>query len=386
MMRFGIDRLIDDHFAPLHGKRVALFSNLSAVNRDLVTTYDVFRMADAVNLVALFGPEHGFGGAAADGMAVDTATDPRTGLPVYSLYGETFRPTAAMLDGIDLLVCDLQDVGVRYYTFLWTLTHIMEACGEVGVPLLILDRPNPLGGTLDGGALEPKLASLVGRFPIPIQHGMTIGELATLINGRWNPHPAEMTVYACDGWRRDQDWSRIGRAFVPPSPNMPHFVAAQHYPGSCLIEGTTLSEGRGTPLPFEVVGAPYLDGAALADALNGLKLPGVRFRPHLFEPSASKCVGQTCGGVQAHITDPVIYRPVRAWLAVIHTIRHLYPEDFAWLPQYHPAGLQHFDRLIGDRHTRRMIDAGDPVAVIVDGWQAFQAEFKALAAPHLLYG
>lgn len=384
-MRFGIDRLIDDHFAPLKGKRVALFSNLSAVNRDLVTTYDVFWSAEDVNLVALFGPEHGFGAAAADGLAVDTATDPRTGLPVFSLYGENFRPTAAMLEGLDLMVCDLQDVGVRYYTFLWTLTHVIEACGEAGVPVLVLDRPNPLGVVLDGGTLEPRLASLVGRLPIPVQHGMTLGELAMLINDRWNPHRADVTVYTCDGWVRYQDWTHTGRAFVPPSPNMPHFVAAQHYPGSCLIEGTTLSEGRGTPLPFEVVGSPYIDGGALAAALNGLHLPGVRFRPYLFEPSASKYAGQTCSGVQAHITDSGVYRPVQAWLSVIHTIRDLYPVDFAWLPQYYPGGPQHFDRLIGDRHTRRMIEAGEPVATIVDGWQPFQSDFRALAAPYLLY-
>jgi uncharacterized protein YbbC (DUF1343 family) len=379
MMRFGIDRLIDDHFARLKGQRVALFSNLSAVNRDLITTYDVLRAADEVNLVALFGPEHGFGGSAVEGVAIETSTDPRTGLPVYSLYGEHYRPTADMLDGIDLLVCDLQDVGVRYYTFLWTLTHILEACGEYGVPVLVLDRPNPLGGVLDGGTLQPSLASLVGRLPIPVQHGMTLGELATLINDQWNPHRADVSVYLCDGWERSQDWSGIGRAFVPPSPNMPHFVAAQHYPGACLIEGTSLSEGRGTPLPFEVVGAPYIDGGTLAGALNGLTLEGVRFRPHQFEPSASKHAGKVCGGVQAHITDPGAYRPVRAWLAVIHTIRHLYPDNFAWLPA-------HFDRLIGDQHTRQMIDAGEPVAAIADGWGAFQAAFQALAAPYLRYG
>lgn len=384
-MRFGIDRLIDDDFAPLQGKRIGLFSNLSAVNRDLLPTVEVLRLADAVNLVALYGPEHGFGGATGDGIEIATATDPRTSLPIYSLYGDTYRPTAAMLTDIDLLVCDIQDIGVRYYTFLWTLTHIIEACGEYVVPVLVLDRPNPLGGTIDGGRLEPELASLVGRYPIPVQHGMTIGELATLINDQWNPHKADVTVYRCDGWQRNQTWADIGRSFVSPSPNMPNFTAAQHYPGACLIEGTTLSEGRGTPLPFEVVGAPTIDSWTLAETLNSLNLDGVRFRPHQFQPTASKYAGELCNGVQAHITNANRYRPLTAWLTVIATIRHLYPDDFAWLPPYRAGGIQHFDRLIGDTRTRQLIDLGESINAITADWGTFRAEFKALAATYLLY-
>lgn len=383
-MRFGIDRLIDEDFAALSGRRVGLFSNMSAVNRDLRTTYDVLRNATNVQLAALFGPEHGFSAMAQDGISVDSSTDPLTGLPVYSLYGASERPTQEMLAGIDLMICDIQDIGVRYYTFLWTVTHILEACGEYGVPVLILDRPNPLGGAIDGGTLQPELSSLVGRFPIPIQHGLSLGELAKMLNALHNQNPAEVSVIACDGWQRQQTWDQIGRAFVAPSPNMPHFVTAQHYPGACLIEGTTLSEGRGTPLPFEVVGAPYIDGFELAEVLNAQMLPGVRFRPHQFQPNASKYNGQSCGGVQAHITGPD-YRPLPAWLTVIQIIRSLYADDFAWLPPHAPGAMQHFDRLIGSADVRQQIEQGASFAEISAGWPAFHAEFEAATAPYRIY-
>lgn len=383
-MRFGIDRLIDDNFAPLQGKRVGLFSNLSAVNRDLTTTYDVFRTSDAVNLTALYGPEHGFGGHALDGVKVDNQIDVRSGVPIFSLYGETRQPTADMLTDIDIMVCDIQDIGARFYTFMWSVTHILEACGEHNIPVLLLDRPNPIGARIDGGTLEPSLSTFVGRYPIPVQHGLTLGEIAQLFNAEWNSHPAELNVYTCDGWSPHQRWQDIRRPFVAPSPAMAHPVTAYHYPGSCLIEGTTLSEGRGTSLPFEVVGAPYIDSWQLADALNALKLDGVRFRVHEFTPNASKHKGVLCGGVQAHIIDVESYRPVLVWLHVIHTIRHLYRgDDFTWLPPY--DDIQHFDRLIGDYRTRQLIDQGAPVAEITADWGAFHASFRELSAPYLLY-
>lgn len=384
-MRFGIERLTEDAYTRLRGQRIGLFSNLSAVDRDLRTTYDLLWHADGVDLVALFGPEHGFAATAADGVAVASATDPRTGLPVHSLYGTGYRPTEAMLDGIDLLVADIQDIGARYYTFLWSLTHVLEACGEFGVPVLVLDRPNPLGGRVDGGPLDPALASLVGRCSIPVQHGMTLGELARLFNAQWNPTPADLDVIACEGWSPAQTWAAMSRAFVPPSPNMPHVVTAQHYPGACLIEGTTLSEGRGTPLPFEVTGAPGIDGGALAEALNAAGIDGVRFRSHRFQPSAGKHSGQACEGVQAHITDADAYRPLAAWLAVIASLRQQQPGSFDWLPTAYEGGFQHFDRLYGDASARARIDAGESPAALMAAWPAFHAEFAALAAPHLLY-
>lgn len=382
MIQFGIDRLVAMEFRELWGRRVGLFSNLSAVDQKLRSTVDLLWQSEAVNLVALFSPEHGFAGAAADGVHVQSSVDGRTGLPIHSLYGQHLKPTADMLNGLDILVCDVQDIGVRYYTFLWTLTHILEACGEVDLPVLILDRPNPLGSTLDGGGLDADLSSLVGRFPIPIQHGMSIGEVAHMVNARWNPTPAELTVLACAGWEARQPWEALGRVFVAPSPNMPQLVTAQHYPGACLMEGTTLSEGRGTALPFEIVGAPEVDPWALSEELSKLELPGVAFRPHYFTPGASKHAGQACGGVQVHITDAAAYRPLVVWLHVLHVLRKQYREGF-WLPAHN--GMQHFDRLIGSRHVRPLLAAGAPVDEITAEWGDFLQDFQQQRRPFLLY-
>jgi len=370
-MRFGIDRLVDDNFTPLQGKRIGLFTNLSAVDRDLVPTYERFRLAKTVNLSAFFSPEHGLAGMVADGVAIDSDTDHKTGLPSYSLYGDSYAPTADMLQDIDLMVCDIQDIGVRYYTFLWTVTHILEACGQYGVPVMILDRPNPLGGALSGGALDTEQSSLVGRFSIPIRHGLSMGELANLINDTWNPTPAELTIIACEGWQRSQLWSDLGRAFIPPSPNMPHFSTALQYAGACLVEGTELSEGRGTALPFEVVGAPYIDGTTLAESIA---VTGAIARPMMFQPTASKFAGQACGGIQLHITDIKTFDPLSAWLHIITQIRHLYPNDFAWNPK-------HFDRLIGNSLIRAMIDIGDALPNDTN----FHQEFLKLRRPYQLY-
>ena len=280
MINAGIEVLVAQQFRLLKGKRVGLMTNPSAVNHDLISTYDILHQAPDVNLTALFGPEHGLVAAAPDAMAVANATDSRSGLPIYSLYGDTYRPTADMLRDVDVLVCDIQDIGVRFYTYIWTVSYILEACGEHGVEVVILDRPNLLGDTVAGPPLEAAFASFVGRFNIPIQHGMTLGELAQMINGEWNATPADVTLVACAGWQRRMQWDETGLPFVTSSPAIPHFQTTLHYPGACLIEGTQLSEGRGTALPFEIVGAPYIDAAALAEHLNAPAFPGVYFRPH----------------------------------------------------------------------------------------------------------
>jgi uncharacterized protein YbbC (DUF1343 family) len=383
-MQFGIDRLAQDNFAILKGKRVGIFTNLSAVDHNLTPTYELFNRLDGIQLAALFTPEHGLGGAIHDGVAISSTVDSKTGIPIHSLYGDTLAPTAEMLTGLDVMVCDIQDIGVRYYTFLWTLSYILEACGEHHVPVMILDRPNPIGDQIDGGTLAPHLASLVGRFPIPIQHGMTIGELAKMINANWNLYPAELEVIACIGLHRGMQWPKTGRPFVPPSPNMPHFTTALHYPGACLIEGTNLSEGRGTALPFEIVGAPFIDSISLADKLNMTGLPGAVPRPHQFIPGTSKFTGKTCGGVQIHITEPSQYRPLETWLTVLQTIREMYPGEFNWLP---PSGdLQHFDRLIGDEKVRATIDSGDSLDRFMAEWSSFQEQFRQQRARYLIYG
>ncbi len=374
-VQIGIDVLRASGFAALRGKRVGLLTNLNAVDGDLVTTYDILRTAPEVNLTALFSPEHGLAAVAADGETVHSSVDSLTGLPIHSLYGETKAPTADMLADVDVIVCDIQDIGVRYYTFTWTVTHVLEAAGKYGIPVVIPDRPNPLGNEVKGMPLDERFRSLVGRFPVPTQPGMTLGELAKLVNARWNPTPAQLSVIPCAGYRADMLWDETGLTFVPPSPNMPHVSTVQHYPGACLIEGTSLSEGRGTALPFEIVGAPDLDGAALAQALNDRGLAGVRFRPYSFRPTSSKHVGAVCGGVQAHITDARSYQPLETWLTVLAAIYQQQP--FAW--------NDHFERLIGVAGVRELIEQHAPLDDLFAQARTFCAEFDQQRQPYLIY-
>lgn len=377
-VKFGIEVLRDEGFARLKGKRVGLMTNPSAVDAKIVSTYRILWEAPEVNLVALYSPEHGLASAEVAGEKVGSAVDPRTGLPIHSLYGETLRPTAEMLGGLDVLVCDIQDVGARFYTYTWTISHILEACGEHGVEVLILDRPNPLGNDVQGPGLEPELASFVGRFNIPIRHGMTLGELAQMINGQWNPTPCKLDVVCCVGWSRHTKWPETGRVWVTPSPAMPTYETAEHYPGACLVEGTNLSEGRGTALPFQVVGAPFIDAERLADQLNGLNYAGVAFRPHIFKPTASKWDGQTCGGVQVHILRRDLWQPIEVWLAVIQAIKTMYAQAFAW-------NTAHFDRLIGSAVVRNQIEAGTALNEITASWKTANDAFRQQRTPFLLY-
>lgn len=383
MVTWGIDVLQAQHFEPLKGKRVGLYTNFCAVNRDLMPTYRLLADAPNVNLVAIFAPEHGLFAAEPDGEKISSQRDEKD-IPVYSLYGETYRPMKDSLDTIDIMVCDIPDLGVRYYTFLWTLTHILEACGEHGIPIIICDRPNPLGGVVvQGGGLEAGFASLIGRFDVPIRYGMTIAELALYINDTHNPYPANITVIACEDWSRDMNFWAWGLPFVPSSPNIPHYISVEHYTGACLIEGTNLSEGRGTAIPFEVCGAPYINGLVLADYLNMQNLDGVRFRPHSFKPLTSKYKDQLCHGVHAHLVVAHRYDPLRTWLTVVRELRHIYNEQFAWLPPY--KDHYHFDLLMGSDIPRQQIDNGATVDEIMADWQAYCDEFKRKREPYLLY-
>lgn len=381
-VRLGIDVLQADSFAALRHKRVGLLTSFAAVDTHLRRTYDILRTDSRVRLAALFAPEHGLDGTAGAGERVLSSVDARTGLRVHSLYGSTFRPTLEMLADIEAVVFDIPDVGARFFTFIWTLTYMMAVAHEVEI--IILDRPNPLGGDIiEGGALDPALISLVGGDNVPIRHGMTMGELARMIYAGWDDSLSRLTVVPCDGWRRSMLWDETGLVWSPPSPNMPRSSTVLHYPGACLIEGTTLSEGRGTPLPFEIVGAPYIDEMALAEALNALELPGVRFRPHVFMPSVGKWAWEVCRGVQAHITDSAVWRPVETWLHVIVLLRRLYPADFRWLPTEN--GIHHFDRLMGTMRARALIDGGATTADLMRDWDDYHALFRQARAPYLLY-
>lgn len=380
----GIEVLIQNDFAPLSGKRIGLMTNSAAVDVKLRPTYLAIANSRSVKLGALFAPEHGFLGAARDGEHIDTTTDPRTGVRINSLYGEQYLPSAEMLAGLDAVVCDIQDVGVRFYTFLWTISYILEAAGAAGVEVVILDRPNPLGGKrVFGASFDVHLSSFVGRFPIPTCYGMTIGELSQMINALWNPAPAHLTVVECKGWTRAQSWAETGLLWVSPSPNMPHISTVIQYPGACLVEGTNLSEGRGTPLPFEVVGAPWIDSIQLSACLNEKVLLGVLFRPHTFRPTSGKWAGEYCSGVQVHVLDKQTFDAIDTWLTVIATIKARYADRFEWLPAH--QGVFHFDRLIGSEHVRQRIDVNEPLDDLQMAWRNFCGQFSEQREPFLLY-
>lgn len=381
----GLQALLADRRALLKGRRVGLVTHPAAVLPDLTAAVDALRQA-GVRLTALFGPEHGFGGAAADGLPVPDAVDPRTGLPVYSLYGKVKAPTAAMLAEVDVLVFDMQDVGVRFYTYLSTLFYVLSGAAKAGCPVIVLDRPNPIDGlTLEGPPVQPGYESFVGVAPLPIRHGMTLGELARYLCAEF-AIDAELTVVPVHGWRRAQWFDETGLPWVPPSPAMPHLSTATLYPGLCLVEGTNLSEGRGTALPFELCGAPWLDGYELAAALNQLDLPGVRFRPLTFEPSASKHAGQLCQGVQVHVTDRCRLRAVELGLHVIAACRSQAPDRFQFLPTSWEGQPAHLDLLMGGPATRQGLLAGEPLAALVSAWAGDLAVFAELRRRYLLYG
>ncbi len=368
----------------LRGRRVGVVTHPAAVLPDLTGAVDALRAA-GVTVTALFGPEHGFEGAAADGAAVGHSVHTRTGLPVYSLYGATKEPTPAMLAGVDVLVFDMQDVGVRFYTYVSTLYYVLRGAARAGKAVFVLDRPNPITGViLEGPSVAPGFESFVGMMPIPIRHGMTLGELALYMNGELGLG-AELIVAAMRGWQRAAWFDATGLPWVPTSPAMPHVSTATVYPGLCFLEGTNVSSGRGTALPFEVCGAPWLDGYALAQALNALALPGARFRPHTFTPSADKHAGQNCGGVQVHVTDRVALRPVTLGLHVIAACQRLAPKQFAFLTSSWEGRPAHLDLLAGSAEVREQLTAGVPVADIAAHWESELADFAARRQPYLLY-
>jgi uncharacterized protein YbbC (DUF1343 family) len=371
----------------LRGKRLGLVANPSSVTGDLVHAAHALGSSRAFRLEALFGPEHGIWGDAQDLVEVPDGRDPRTGFPVFSLYGPTRVPTARMLEGLDALVFDLQDVGSRYYTFVYTMLHALEACAEHGRTLVVLDRPNPLGGAaMEGNVLDPRFASFVGMHPLPARHGMTVGELALMFREERGLR-ADLRVVRMKGWRREMLFDDTGLPWVLPSPNMPTPATALVYPGGCLVEGTNLSEGRGTTRPFELVGAPWLDPWRLADALERRRLPGARFRPTFFTPTFQKHAGRLCGGVQVHVTDARRFQPYLTYLVLIAEARRQAPEAFAWRPppyEYETVKLP-FDILCGTDRVRRTIEAEQSPRRLAPAFRRQVAAFARRRARYLLY-
>lgn len=382
-IELGNERLFVDAFELIAGQRVGLITNHSGVNADMVATADRLHRTEGTTLGALFGPEHGIRGDAEDGVTIESGKDERTGVRTFSLYGDTRKPTPTMLEGLDVLLFDIQDVGARFYTYLYTMSLAMEVCAEVGLPFVVLDRPNPIGGEcLEGNLLDPAFASFVGMYPLPIRYGMTIGELAGLFNEGFGIN-ADLEIVTMRGWRRRDYWEETGIPWVSPSPNMPTVDTAVVYPGMCYFEGTNVSEGRGTTRPFEQIGAPYIDGFRLADELSDLHLPGAAFRPVRFQPTFGKYPGETCAGVQVHVTDRRVFRPVHAGFCVVSAVRQLWPDDFAWrVPR---EGIHNFDKLAGTDRIRLALDRGVGIDDLVSAWEEERQPFLDLRSRYLLY-
>jgi uncharacterized protein YbbC (DUF1343 family) len=341
---------------------------------------DVTRLRDAgVHLVALFSPEHGFRGAAAPGAQVASTVDSATGLPIYSLYGRNTAPTREMLQGLDLLLVDLQDAGARYYTYLATTVEVMRAAAGAGIAVLVLDRPNPIGGTVQGNVLDPKYASMVGRIAVPMRHGLTIAELARLA-----AHDLELPVpgvVPLAGWTRSQALDATGLPFVPPSPNLRSLEALFHYPGTCLFEGTALSVGRGSDAPFEQIGAPWLDTAAVLRRLNAAELGGVRFRAVAFTPRVpgdGKFADTAVAGIRLLVTDRAAYDPTRTAVHLLAVVQAVHPDRIGWIPA-------HFDRLAGGPGLREALVRGTPAEAVTALWDRERELFAERVGPSLLY-
>jgi len=372
----------------LNGQRVGLVVNPASVDTKFRHTVDLVAALPGVTIGALFGPQHGFRSDVQDNM-VETEDTRHESLdvPIYSLYGETREPTDVMLANLDLLVIDLQDVGTRVYTYVQTMTNCLRACATKSIPVVVCDRPNPLGGvTVEGPVLEPGFESFVGLFPVPIRHGLTIGELARLCNDAFGLH-ATLEVLPLEGWRREMYHDDTGLSWVLPSPNLPTLDSVVAYSGMVLLEGTNLSEGRGTTRPFELVGAPWLNAHGLAGKLNNLRLPGVHFRPVEFQPTFQKYAGRTCGGCQVHVVDRLTFQPVLTAIALLRTCRQLAPNQFAWRrpPYEYETVIPPIDILYGSDKLRRKLDDEIPYTEIANDWTAELDSFHALRERYLLY-
>lgn len=384
----GIERLCETEVGRLRGARVGLVCNQASVDHELRHSADRLGSVPGVNLTTLFGPQHGIRGDAQDNM-IETphVTDPETNLPVYSLYSETREPTEEMLRDVDILVCDLPDVGCRIYTFVYTIANCMRAAERFGKKVIVCDRPNPINGAaVAGNVLEPEFASFVGQFPIPTRHGLTAGELAQMFKDQWGIG-CDLEVIPLEGWARELWFDETDVPWVLPSPNMPTLDAATVFPGTVHLEGTQVSEGRGTTRPFELVGAPYIEAGPFARRLEALGLPGVKFRAANFLPTFQKHAGKDCGGVQIHVTDRESFEPVSAGVAVVQACFEMYGEEFRWKepPYEYVYDRNPFDVIAGTDKLRKALERGDSLETIVASWEEGLREFQSVRERFLLY-
>lgn len=403
-VKLGVEVLFEKHLDLIKGKRVGLITNPTGVDGDLDSIIELFRKRTDLKLVALYGPEHGVRGNAQAGEYVQFYFDEQFKLPVFSLYGQSHKPPADMMTNIDeymrtfdtlhtgkqlegdmkqsvdVMVFDLQDVGTRVYTYIATMAYAMQSCAESGIPFIVLDRPNPINGVaMEGPILEyPKYSSFIGLYPIPLRHGMTAGELAKLFNDKFQTNKANLTVVPMENWKRNEWFDETGLPWVIPSPNLPTPEGTTVYPGQVLLEGTNLSEGRGTTKPFEFFGAPWIDGYVLARELNALNLPGVKYREVWFTPTFSKFKGERCGGCQIHVTDREAYQSVATVLAELAVIKKLYGNKLELHDRY-------FDKVMGNSTVREALNKGEPVEKIVAAWKTGLDAFAKTRQPYLLY-
>lgn len=387
-IKLGLEKVLNEQVGKLKGLRIGLICNQATVDHNFRHAADLFFENPNINLTALFGPQHGIRGDVQDNMVETShAIDKLTELPIYSLYSETREPTSEMLSNVDALVFDLQDVGCRVYTFIYTMANAMRGCARDGKKIFILDRPNPIGGVaVEGNVLEKGHESFVGMYPIPMRHGMTIGELAQLFNKEFEIN-CELEVVTMDNWAREDYYDETDAPWVMPSPNMPTVDTAVVFPGTVYFEGTQVSEGRGTTRPFEIVGAPYISSNEYANALNSLELSGVIFRAIEFLPTFQKHAQNVCGGVFLHVTDREVFEPVITGAATVKTAFDLYPNDFKWKnpPYEYVYDRNPFDVIAGTTKLREAFERGNELKEIKREWQNEVENFKIIREKYLLY-
>lgn len=384
----GLDKVLARPRSYFKSYRLGIICNQASVNYKFEHIADLFHQNGGITLEALFGPQHGIRGDVQDNMVeTEHKIDSRTDLPVFSLYSETREPTAEMLKNVDALVFDLQDVGCRVYTFIYTMANAMKVCAEMNKKFYVLDRPNPINGiVIEGNVLEKGHESFVGQFPIPMRHGLTVGELALLFNEEFLIN-CDLEVVEMDGWNRDLYLDETDAPWVPPSPNMPTVETACVFPGTVFLEGTQISEGRGTTRPFEIVGAPFIDGYELKEMLDGFDLPGVIFRPTEFLPTFQKSAGENCGGVFLHITERKVFKPVITGFAIVKAIYDLYTDKFAWKNTAYEYVFDRnpFDVIAGTLKLRKALEDGASLNEIETSWDVDLKNFEELRNKYLSY-
>ena len=379
----GLDNLLGCP-EKLSNMKLGLLTSTSGVTGDLKSNIEVL-LDRGLNVVKLFGPEHGIWGAAADGERVENEREPRFDLPVYSLYGKDVRPTPEMLEGLDGVIYDIQDVGLRFYTFIYSLAYMMEECGKRGIKVIVLDRPNPISGKIEGPLIEKKFETFVGGYDLALRYGLTIGELALYFNKKFKMG-VDLEIIEMEGWKRNMYYDDTGLAWPTPSPNLPAIEHTILYTGFCLLEGVNVSVGRGTVHPFKYVGAPWIDSRTLYDAIQKIPHQGIAFRERSFIPFSAKYANTLCHGLDFYVTDRAAATPLKFTLNLIQALRSLFPESFAWDVAYHEAGgMNHFDRLIGSEIYRVRIEDNTTAEELEQLWLPQQEAFRMTAEEFYLY-